>query len=115
MIRNSRTPLWSFSAVLVVLCSCHTPDATANRARQENSIAIFLNGAERQSETHAQRLEIQRALHDMLDKPPDDLRRMRYANYAGQPGAWSITELLRHYFVPPSPVAIDARRFFSDV
>ena len=82
---------------------------------RDNSVAAFLNNAERQSETGEQRKEIQRALRDMLDKSPSELREMRYADYAGKANAWSITELLPHYFVPNPPAALDQRRFFEDV
>ncbi|MFN0101518.1 MAG: hypothetical protein ACKV2U_05440 [Bryobacteraceae bacterium] len=94
---------------------CTREDASSPAPATDNSVVAFLNNAERQSETDHQRKEIQRALSDMLDKSPAELRQMRYQDYAGQANAWSITQLLRHYFVPDPPVALDERRFFEDV
>jgi hypothetical protein len=81
----------------------------------ENSVAAFLKNAERQSESDDQRREIQRALRDMLDKPPAELRRMHYADYSGSADAWPVTELLMRYFVPNPPAALDDDRFYQDV
>ena len=81
----------------------------------DNSVATFLNNAERQAETDEQRGEIQRALQDMLVKSSPELQQLRYADYTGQANKWSIIELLRHYFVPNPPAALDQRRFFQDV
>jgi hypothetical protein len=74
-----------------------------------------LKNAERQTETDEQRREIQRALRDMLDRPPTELQQIRYANYAGQVNMWSITQLLQHYFVPNPAAALDETRFYQDV
>jgi len=88
---------------------------SSSPSNAENSIAAFLKNAERQSETDDQRREIQRALRDMLDKSADELRQVRYADYGGTANAWSITELLRHYFVPNPPAALDEKRFYEDL
>ncbi len=98
-------------------CACtHTASFPVSSApTAENTVVRFLKNAERQAETDAQRKEIQRALNDMLVKPPAELKRRRYANYAGQPQAWSITQLLRHYFTPNPAVSLDDSRFFQDV
>jgi len=100
-----------------VQCACKrdngSPPSTA--VTGENSVAAFLKNAERQTETDEQRREVQRALHDMLGKPPAELRQIRYADYTGQVNKWSITELLQHYFVPNPPAALDETRFYQDV
>ena len=74
----------------------------------------FLRNAERQSETDDQRKEIQRALRDMLERSPVELKRLRYADYGGQPNVWSVTQLLQHYFVPSPLATLDEERFFQD-
>jgi len=89
------------------------PSASAPGA--PNSVAAFLQNAERQAETDEQRREIQRALQDMLDKPASELKGLRYAEYAGEANKWSITQLLEHYFVPNPPAALDEARFYDDV
>jgi hypothetical protein len=98
-------------------CGCgHKGNTPASPApEQGNSVAAFLKDAERQSETDDQRKEIQRALRDMLDKSPEELRRMRYADYTGKANSWSITQLLEHYFVPDPLATLDDQRFFLDV
>lgn len=80
-----------------------------------NSVAAFLNHAERQAETDEQRREIQRALRDMLEKSPAELRQMRYPDYTGEASKWSISQMLQHYFVPNPPAALDEQRLFQEV
>ena len=94
-----------------VVCACQRDNAHNNG----NSVAAFLTNAEKQAETDDQRTEIQRALHDMVDKPPAELRRMRYADYTGKVNQWSIIQLLVHYFVPNPPAALDETKFYQDV
>lgn len=96
-------------------CNHEGPSPVSPSSNTENSIDTFLKNAERQSETDDQRREIQRALRDMLNKSPEELRQTRYADYTGTANAWSITELLQHYFVPNPPAALDEKRFFEDL
>lgn len=105
-----------------LLLACAIAACSDNRAPQvsqppavANSVSAFLERAERQSETDDQRREIQRALRDTLEKPEEELRAMRYSDYSGRANAWSVTELLTHYFVPNPPAALDQDRFFQDV
>jgi hypothetical protein len=102
-------------ACIQCMCSCGHGSPATTSPNVGNSVAAFLNRAERQAETDEQRAEIQRALRDMLVKPPAQLRQIRYADYAGQESKWSITELLQHYFVPNPPAALDEERFYRDV
>jgi len=81
----------------------------------QNSVVAYLGNAERQSETDDQRREIQKALEDMLRMTPSELKAQRYADYEGKPGAWSVTELLKHYFVPDPMMALDDEQFYKDV
>lgn len=97
-------------------CACtHGSVPTSTTSNTENSIASFLKNAERQTETDEQRREVQRALHDMLEKSPGELRAIRYADYAGQANKWSVIQLLQHYFVPNPPSTLDEARFFEEV
>ena len=91
------------------------PAATSSRSNPENSVATFLNNDERQTETEEQRREIQRASHDMLEKPPGELRQIRYSDYTGQENRWSVIQLLQHYFVPNPPSTLDEGHFFEEV
>jgi hypothetical protein len=102
-------------ACLLCACTRRNSSPAAAEPTNENSVAAFLKNADRQAETDEQRKEIQRALHDMLDQSPAQLRQMRYADYSGQANAWTVTELLRHYFVPNPPEALDDAHFFQDV
>lgn len=102
-------------ACLLSACGCDRAAPASSAPDAENSVAAFMKNADRQSETDGQRREIRRALRDMLDMPPAELKRARYADYAGQPNSWSITQLLRHYFVANPPVALDEQRFYQDV
>ena len=65
-----------------------------------NVVAQYLANADRQYETDEQRTEIIRALEDMLTEKPEVLRVRRYADYQGNKNAWSLTTLIRQYFVP---------------
>lgn len=103
--------------LVCVLCACtrdrHSQSPSASNSG--NTVAAFLSHAERQAETDEQRREIQRALRDMLEKPPAELRQIRYSDYQGHASTWSITQLLQHYFVPNPPAALDEQRFFEEV
>lgn len=90
-----------------------SPAATG--PKNGNSVAAFLRNAERQTETDEQRKEVQRALRDMLEKPPAELRQIRYSDYAGKKNEWSVTQLLQHYFVPSRPAALDETHFYEDL
>lgn len=68
--------------------------------RDRNCVAAYLSGAQQQLETEGQLKEIERALEDMLNKPPGQLRLVRYADYEGRPGQWTAVQLLHRYFVP---------------
>jgi hypothetical protein len=113
-MKPARFVLLFFFCVQCVCTRGQTASGSATSGTR-NTVAAFLGHAERQSETDDQRREIQRALRDMLVKAPAELRRMRYADYSGQRNAWSITELMQHYFVPNPPVTLDDERFFKDV
>lgn len=102
-------------AVLCVLTlSCGRPPA-APEPTPPNVVAAYLDGAEMQAETDAQRREILRALTDMLDKPAAELRQQRYADYQGNASAWPVTKTLTAHFVPRTPQALDPERFYQDV
>jgi hypothetical protein len=106
--------------LLSALCFCyscahHAGSRVPAPAEKANSVAVFLNNAERQAETDEQRRDIQRALRDMLDKPPAELRQLRYPDYAGKANTWSITQFLQRYFVPSPPAVLDEEGFYKDI
>ena len=109
---------WILAAFLLVstLIGCNRDQSSSSQQvlPLDNSVVAFLMNAERQSETYDQRKEIQHALRDMLEKSPVELKRLRYADYGGQPNVWSVTQLLQHYFVPSPLATLDEERFFQD-
>jgi hypothetical protein len=85
------------------------------RDRGPNTVVIYLQGAERQSEDLDQRREIEKALNDMLTLNPDELRTRRYSNYQMEPGVWTIIDVLYNYFLPRKPAGLDESLFYRDV
>ena len=83
--------------------------------KQPNSVAAFLDGAERQTEAPEFREEVRLALSDMLRLPAQELAKHRYRDYDGMPGAWTAPELLGHYFVPEQAAVLDSATFYRDV
>jgi hypothetical protein len=52
----------------------------------------------------------------MLSKPAQELRAQRYADYEGHKGAWTLTMLVKSYFVPTRPVSDwSEAEFYQDV
>lgn len=81
-----------------------------------NLVADFFSHADRQYEIAGQQAEIIRALRDMLTKSAQELRAQRYANYQGDKDTWSLTDLIKSYFVPSQPVTDWTEdRFYRDV
>ena len=80
-----------------------------------NTVARYLTGAELQAEDDGQRREIARALDDMIQRSTPELRTRRYADYQGRASAWSVTDVLQHYFVPREPMTLESQRFYEDV
>lgn len=113
MIRNAGL----FWALLIAVGFITHETATFASASpyKANAVVQYLDGAELQAETDAQRREIARALQDMLKKPAAQLRAQRYAGDSGKPGELSITDLLRAHFVPTRPASLDANQFYREV
>jgi hypothetical protein len=104
----------SIKWVAILICiAIFMPACTASH--EPNSVAKYLSHADRQYETNAQKLEIERALRDMLEMNSDQLKKQRYADYQGHAGAWPITTLLERYFLPVPPVVLETDRFYQDV
>lgn len=90
--------------------------AAGGCARQQtNSVAVFLEHAERQTESPQQRAEVRQALSDMLQLAPDQLAQRRYRDYDGTPGAWTVLQLFERYFVPAHAAVLDSASFYRDV
>jgi len=80
-----------------------------------NQLAAFLEDAELQCETEAQRCNLCAAFQDMLDLTPEQLRNRRYCDYTGQPGRWDLPTLLSRHFVPGSKQHSIGPRFYDEV
>src|ERR1051326_690570 len=98
--------------VLGLLSALHVADGYAG---ERNTVAAFFSHAERQSETDGQRREISRALNDMLLRPPAELANIRYEDYQGNTGRWTLLELLRHYFATKPRYALNPARFYTEL
>jgi hypothetical protein len=112
LVRAVLWPLLFLAATWPALTSC----SIGLQNRHPNVVAQFLGRADRQYESEAQRVEMMHALDDMLTKPAADLRKQRYADHQGNRDAWSLTTLLRRYFVPTVHVADwDLETFYRDL
>lgn len=103
--------------IAVTLClysaGCTRTPAAAPSA--VNTVVAYLRGAELQAETNDQRREVLRALDDLLDKSPAELRNARYSDTSGHKDTRTVIEMLRAHFVPEQPTALDPERFYQDV
>jgi hypothetical protein len=91
---------------VAALCGC---------GGQPNQLAAFLEDAELQCETEAQRCNLCHAFQDMLDLTPEQLRERRYCDYTGQPGRWDLPTLLSRHFVPGAKQHSMGPRFYDEV
>ena len=108
--------LLSAGLLAFVIAAQDAKDAIAsNSPSTRNVVARFLEGAELQAETDGQRREIARALQDMLNMPAGELGKQRYSDYSGNDAAWTVTELLKAYFVPTQPMRLHPERFYREV
>jgi hypothetical protein len=73
----------------------------------EQPLYTYLKGAELQVETDDQRQEIKTALQDMLNLPPEELKKKRYKNYRMEENQWTLVELLQAYYFPNKPMALE--------
>ncbi len=111
-------PMW-FMVIVIVLAvtSCddrQTAEKKTQFAGAQNEVVLYLQGAERQSESAAQEQEILKALEDLRTLPPEKLRERRYADYALTPGQWTLGQLLQKYFVPSMPRVVDEETLYRD-
>jgi len=67
---------------------------------KQNEVVLYLEGAERQTETEEQQRELFRALEDLRTLDAAKLKSKRYADYQNVPEKWTLAELLQKYFVP---------------
>jgi hypothetical protein len=102
-------------ALVAVALMAVMPTAPGCARSQANTVAAFLEQAERQTEAPQQRAEVRQALSDMLQLTPDQLAQRRYRDYADTPGAWTALQLLERYFVPAHPAVLDSATFYRDV
>lgn len=88
---------------------------TASATEKFNCVADFLNGAEMQLETREQRLELQKALQEMLTVKPELLLKKRYKDYTMQPNRWNALNVLERYFVPNKRNHLEPNCFLSSI
>jgi hypothetical protein len=111
-----RLALRWFVLLLALTATLAVALAPAGCTRQRpNSVAAFLDGAERQTETPAHREEVRRALADMLRLAPGELAQRRYRDYDGTPGSWTALDVLERSFVPENAAVLDSATFYRDV
>src|ERR1700685_3549626 len=92
----TRAPIVCLALVSWILggtgCTEHKTAPVVTGTANRNSVAAYLGNAERQSETDDQRREIQKALENMLQMTPSQLKSQRYADYEGKQGSWSASQ-----------------------
>jgi len=114
--RGSSARALRATATLLLGVSLLLVGSGCERNVPENTVTLYLTGAQRQAETLDQRQEIQRALRDMLELPPEQLRDKRYANYQMEPGSWTAIDILERYYFPESPLTmLVPETFYRDV
>ncbi len=100
--------------MIVLTISGCASDQKTDRQAAPNTVVMFFQNAERQTESADDRLKVRQALNDMLTLAPDSLRARRYADYQGKAGAWTITTLLAKHFMPDHPMELDTSTFYTD-
>ncbi len=99
----------SRAALLLFLCI-----GTSAYAEESSYVADLFKNGELQLEARSQCAEIKRALGEVTVKSRAYLESKRYEDYAGRKNRWTFFDLLKAYFLPSSPRAIDERAFFKD-
>ena len=113
---------WLTTACGLVLTAsvvgCNQPPQSGHSATRdasaENVVVLYLGNAERQAESPEQEGEILKALADLRTLPPEQLRARRYADYGLTPGQWTLPQLLQRYYVPATPMTLDAEALYRD-
>jgi hypothetical protein len=86
------------------------PASTASAiaaAQAGAALVAYLQGAEIQAETDAQRDVLRRALRDLASLPAAELRAARYPASDGRPGQRDVVQVLRGHLVPATSQGID--------
>lgn len=73
------------------------------REPRRNPVADYLDGAECQAETDAQRATVRAALDDLATQSPAALAARRYPDYQGRAHSWDVRTVLMKHLVPSSP------------
>lgn len=96
-----------------------SPPVQAAGAAQEPEdrpdLVDFLEGAQVQYESEAQRLTILGALEDSLALSVQDLRDRRYRDDQGNEGQWDLRTLVTRHIVPDSREKSPGFHFYDDV
>jgi len=91
------------------------PAGAALEPEGRPDLVDFLEGAQVQYESEAQRLTILGALEDSLALSVQDLRDRRYRDDEGNEGQWDLRTLLTRHLVPDSREKSPGFHFYSDV
>lgn len=88
--------------------------SAAAAAESDNALVAYLQDAEIQAETDAQRSELRRALNDLQALPAAELRMARYAGADGRASQRDIVQVLHAHVVPTAPRSLDMTRLLED-
>lgn len=103
------------SLMFAALLIAGATSAYAKSLDHVNLVHALFAKAEIQFETEAQGKILEAVLTDLLARPAAELKRKRYPNYTGEPDQWSATQVIAHYFVPRTPVALDENTFYDEI
>jgi hypothetical protein len=98
--------------LLAVLLVAAAPLGGCRRA--VNPVADYLDNAELQCETEAQKQNIMRALNDVLTLSGQELAMRRYEDYTGKADEWDLPTLIHRHFVPDRKGKTLGSRFYTD-
>jgi hypothetical protein len=91
------------------------PEGVAQEPEGRPDLVDFLEGAQVQYESEAQRLTILGALEDTLALSVEDLKARRYCDDQGSKGQWDLRTLVTRHLVPDSREKSLGFHFYSDV
>lgn len=83
--------------------------------RATNPVAGYVDKAELQYETEAQKQNIVRALDDILTLSAQELEQRRYEDYTGKPNEWDLPTYVGKRFVPGKQGKTLGPKFYPDV
>ena len=91
------------------------PAGVTQEPESRPDLVDFLEGAQVQYESEAQRLTILGALEDVLALSVQDLKGRRYRDDQGTEGQWDLRTLVTRHLVPDSREKSPGFHFYSDL